>query len=87
MSPVIDDPDHPAAGRGLERLGLELLLHLGHLGLHLLGLLHHVAEVHESSLSVGLIEQFWILQPEVTRFELEQVGFCSHRPPRVRRSR
>src|SRR5918994_3736336 len=37
--------DHPAAGAGLDNLVLQLLLSLGHVGLHLLDLLHHLVQV------------------------------------------
>src|SRR5262245_60820170 len=37
---------HPAADRGLDGLLGELLLRLGHLGLHLLHLLQHLVDVH-----------------------------------------
>src|SRR5215208_6729150 len=39
------DGDHAAAGTGLDGGALQLLLRLGHLGLHLLDLLHHLVEV------------------------------------------
>src|SRR5918997_1829743 len=39
------DGDHPAAGAGLHHLVLQLLLRLGHVGLHLLYLLHHLVQV------------------------------------------
>src|ERR687898_1768383 len=40
--------DHPAAGAGLNDLVLQLLLSLGHVGLHLLDLLHHLVQVRLS---------------------------------------
>ncbi len=40
------DLDHAAAGRGVDGLGLEVLLRGGKLLLHLAGLLHHLLHVH-----------------------------------------
>src|SRR5262249_20452341 len=48
------DLDHAAAGGAVHLDGFEARLHLGHLGLHLLRLLHHLAEIsHDSSSPSG----------------------------------
>src|SRR6266705_12795 len=46
--------DEPAGGAG-HLDGLELRLHLGHLGLHLLRLLHHLPEILHATSSPSLI--------------------------------
>ena len=63
---------HPAAGARLDGLVLELLLRLGHLGLHLLGLLHQRVEV-ETTRALGEPRHLDLLRFGLAGFRLGHV--------------